>query len=157
MKTEKKKLKTYRLTIYLDKKDKKQLNELKEKYHLSYSTIARIITSWMYTAMGESLEQEYIYGKDGMYKTSIRPSSNKGNIAPAKKPSLAYTNSIKIFLKKDIKKYLNEKKTEKLLNGIYRDLQNEYDENWNGNSYTRSFVRFVKQNKNYVKKLMEEN
>ena len=140
-----------RINIYLEKLEKKKLCDLKEKYHLSFSTIGRIITETYYLMIPNELEESYIYGRTG-YKTSIRPKKMGIDV---KKVSVVYTNAIKMFLKGDIKKYISKEKYEKSNNMIYTRFQNEYDEDWNGNKLHRLFPKYIKQNPEYYRKLIE--
>ena len=137
-----------RINIYLEKQEKKKLLEIKEKYHLSISTIARIVTSVYYLMIPNDLEEQYIYGKTG-YKTSIKPRKIGLDI---KKLSLVYTNSLKIFCKGDLKNYVDQKKYEKSQNMIYKQFDEEWDEDWNGSVLQRNMPKYIKQNREYYKK-----
>lgn len=151
----------YPINIYLDPKEKKQLTELKDKYHLSFSTMANIIANIYYEILSNSLEETYLYNTDtteridkklGLMakKTSIKPrDANK-----YRDKTKLYTNAILMFLKKD-KKYLGDH-FEKCNNKIYAEFQNTYDPNWNGNQLSRFIPRFIKQNPDYIQKLINQ-
>lgn len=150
---------TERINIYIEMKDKKKLDEIKYKYHLSYSTIANIIV-YNYIHMDiatetfnyKTLQEKYIYGKKGT-KTSIKPKTSYAEIT---KKSILFTNCLKIFIENDLEKYLsNEKKREKARNRIYADFQNRYEENWDGNRFQRIMPRIIKQNRQYYKRILE--
>lgn len=146
------------LNIYLSKKDKKELNDMRNKYHLSYSTIADILGfHYQFLFERKELEETYIYGREEL-KTSIKPKYRY----EVERKTVFYTNVLTMYLRKDTKKQLekigkwDEKKFTKLMNKISKELQDTYEENWNGNLITRSFVRFIKKNPDYVKRKLNE-
>lgn len=139
-----------RINIYLEKDERNRLEKIKNRYHLSYSTIARLIVESYYPWINEQLEEHYIYEKKG-YKTSIKP---KKSII-VNKPSIVYTNAIKIFLKKDLKKYVDEKAFDQIQNRLYQNFEKEFDVDWNGAYMSHIIPKFIKTNKEYVKKLLE--
>ena len=140
-----------RINIYLEKNERCKLDKIKNRYHLSYSTISRIIVEWYYKLIPEQLEECYIYGKKG-YKTSIKPRHTGMQI---NKPSFVYTNALKIFLNKDMKKYVSQDMYDKVQNHIYQSFENEWDADWNGSYMNRMIPKFIKNNKEYVKKILE--
>ena len=151
-------LKTHRINIYLNGKEKKKINDLKNKYHLSYSTIANIITGVFYSCkeLQADLKDHYIYEDKTSTKTSIKPSRNKQIQYNYEKPAMIYTNALKIFLNEDLKKYIaNEKRRNQINNMIYSQFQNTYDDNWDGNRFCRQMPRFIRNNKEYIKKILE--
>lgn len=152
------KLKTHRLNIYLNGKERKKLNDLKNKYHLSYSTMANIITGVFYSCieLQSHLKDHYLYEDKTSTKTSIKPSKEKQITYDFEKPTMVFTNALKIFLNDDLKKYIeDERKRNKLLNMIYSQFQNTYDENWDGNTFCRQMPKFIRNNKDYIKKILE--
>lgn len=147
------------LNIYLSRKDKKELNELRMKYHISFSTIADILGYHFLTLFtNEEIEESYIHNGKEEIKTSIKPRKRY----EINKPSVFYTNVLLMYLRKETKYYLekcnryDEKKYAKVMNKITTDMKNTYEENWNGNLITRSFVRFIKKNPDYVKRKLNE-
>lgn len=144
--------KTIRLNIYLTVKDRKKMMEIKEKYHLSWSTIGNILTENIFMAMAKKnidIRNHYLYENDAnISKTSIKPRNEYGY------SSMTYTNAIKVFCRDDLKNYMTDEETNKLKSKIYNEFQNTYDENWNGNQLSRFIPKFFKQNKSYSKKLL---
>ena len=147
--------KTRRINVNLTALDHKKLHEIKEKYHLSYSTIANILINWYAFIVPKD---EYIYkDNDKERKTSIKPRT----------PSTqkVYTNVIKLFTRNGLRDYIlkqegkpedKQKIYDKIMDGIYKQFKETYDENWNGNQQTRSFAKFIKKNPEYVKRLLDE-
>lgn len=156
------KSKIKRLNIYLTPQDRKKLNEIKFKYHLSYSTIANIILIPMLVVMGKEYTNKYIYQKDeGSQKTSIKPRQDNYS-------TIVYTNALKLFCRNEYRKFLqdhNERKlTEKEQEKLYQDINNQiyklfqdtYDPNWDGNELQRRMPKLIKANRQYYKKLLED-
>ena len=142
-----------RINIYLTPLEKKKMNDLKNKYHISFSTIARIVSEKTCMLINANeLEEQYTEGKEGL-KTSIKPN----NIKTWRKPSFIYTNTLKIFLNDKYEKYIKDKtKINKMKNFIYNEMQNTYEENWDGNRLNRIMPKLIKHNKNYYRRLLEE-
>ena len=69
--------------------------------------------------------------------------------------SKVYTNCLKMFLKKDLKNHYETKKANKLYNRIHETMTKEYDPNWNGNEWQRRMPRLLKQNREYYKRILE--
>lgn len=141
---------TKRVNIYLEAVEMKQLLKLKEKYHLSISTIANIIARVYMLLIPVELQDHYIYGRTGK-KTSIKPRQLG---IQATKLSVLYTNVLKMFLKKDIKKFVDEKTYEKTQNMIYKEFEETWDDDWNGSLMQRLMPKYMKQNKEYYKKVL---
>lgn len=143
--------KTIRLNIYLTGLDRKKMMQTKEKYHLSWSTIANILAEHTFMAMarkGIDIRNHYLYEDNNSMKTSIKPRNEYNYTA------MTYTNAVKLFTRDDYKKYLEQEEANKLKSKIYNLFQNTYDENWNGNQLSRFIPKFFKQNKTYSKKLL---
>jgi hypothetical protein len=148
------------INIYLSTKDKKALDEIKYKYHLSYSTIVNTITRPIYIYLREQLEDTDMYKNDReiakkdkeiniehYYKTSIKPREQD-------KPNVCYENATKMFIRKEMDKYIKEPELTKIRNMIYNEFQNTYEENWEGNKWHRLLPKMIKQNPEYYKKLL---
>lgn len=145
--------KTKRVNINLTYEDKKELEKLRIEKKLSYSTIANIITKWL---IGWIHPEGYIYKDLNEKKTSIKPRNSY--------KSQDITNCLKLFLRKDLKKYIlenlegNEKTKLKLYNSlnnkIYDEMKDTYDPNWDGNEWHRKVPKILKQNPDYYKKLL---
>ena len=56
-----------------------------------------------------------------------------------------------------INKYLSEKKLTKLDKDIHKLFTTTKDPNWNGNEWNRQLPKWIKQNKEYYKKLLEQD
>lgn len=141
-----------RINIYLTNLEKKKIYDLKNKYHISFSTIANIVCEKTCMLISDKeLQEQYVEGKEGT-KTSIKPKYDG-----YKKNSFIYTNTLKIFLNDRYEKYVNDKtKINKMKNFIYNEMQNTYEENWDGNRLNRLMPKLIKNNKTYYKKLLEE-
>lgn len=159
--------KTRILNVYLTNADRKELTKIKEKYHLSYSTIASIIVGELVRGSWDKLWDHYIYKEEKSTKTSIKPRNynnpDSNVICEFKdgrkiKTTLIYTNAIKTFTHNEIAKNLgiDEKEAEKRRSRIFNAFSNTYDPNWNGNQLSRFIPKFIRQNKAYVKKVLEE-
>lgn len=134
------------INIYLKPNDKKELCRLQNKFHLSFSTMANAIITPIYVALGQKLNEKLYNEKN--YKTCIKPRQDQYS-------SKQYTNAIKLFLRKDLKKYVDEQTNQKITQMIYKEFQNTYDENWNGNRWCRFIPKFIKKNPTYIRNLIE--
>ena len=103
-------------------------------------------------------KDKYIYtDNDKERKTSIKPRTPH--------TQKVYTNVIKLFTRNGLRDYIlsqegkpedKQKIYDKIMSGIYKEFNDTYDENWNGNLQTRSFARFITKNKDYVRRLIDE-
>lgn len=154
------KLKVKRINIYLTYQERKELNEIKYKYHLSYSTIIDIIANEVWNESQYyicNLLDHYIYEDEKSYKTCIKPKQTSYN-EMVKQPTLYLTNVIKCFLKNSFVEKVGMKQDtwNKKKSRIYNNFQNTYDPNWDGNEWNKKFPKYIKQHKEYVKKVLEE-
>lgn len=151
--------KNVRLNIYLTHEDKQILNQIKYKYQLSYSTIARLIAENLIgVADTKLIDGLYMYPNDKeQTKTSIKPRKFKGFDVWITHPTIFYTNAIKLFTRNDVEKklFLKESKYKKFQKDLEKAFKEEKDPNWNGNEWQRRMPRMIKQNKEYYKKLLE--
>lgn len=157
--------KVKRLNIYLTYTDKKKLTELKNKYHLSYSTIASIIAKEMYNngiTPVETLCDHYFYEDDKSSKTCIKPKfsnelERQSYIQQIGKMTMYYTNVIKLFIRNELNKHTpwEQKQIDRITSRIYNEMQNTFDPNWDGNEFNRRMPKIIKANKEYYKKLLE--
>lgn len=136
-----------RVNIYLTAKDKKELETLKWKYHVSYSTIANICVDVLVKHIKQY--DKYLYVDKG-YKTSIKPRLEFEN----QNSSILYTNAVKMFINKEIAKWTNDDLNKKLTSKIHNELANTWEENWNGNYFNRLMPKLMKKNKEYYKKVL---
>lgn len=151
--------KNVRLNIYLTHEDKQILNQIKYKYQLSYSTIARLLLENLINVSGtKEIDAIYLYPDDkGQTKTSIKPRKFKGYETLVKHPTICYTNAIKLYTRNDIEKklFLKETKYKKFIKELEKSFKEEKDPNWNGNEWQRRMPRLIKQNREYYRKLLE--
>lgn len=135
------------VNIYLTKQDKKKLDDLKWKYHVSYSTIANICVLCLAKYIGN--REDYIYDEKG-YKTSIKAKYEYEGLHV----SQLYTNALKMYLNKEIKKYTNEQINQIVSSKIANMLNETWEENWNGNYFNRLMPKLLRKNKDYYKKVL---
>lgn len=144
-----------RINIYLTPLEQKELSRLKYQYHLSFSTICNIIVKHT-TCTAKIIEvQEYRYKEIGN-KTSIKPKyeQNAYWLDSSYNKSKLYSNCVKRYLRHDYKD-LDEKTKTKLLNKILNELKETYDAHWDGNEWNRKLPRYLKEHKEYYKKVLE--
>lgn len=141
-----------RINIYLTLLEKKQLSELKYKYHLSFSTICNVIARNTAITTKNLYDKEYIYTEKGS-KTCIKPKLEP-YLDEITNKSKYYSNTVKKYLRKDYKD-IDERLKTKLLNKIHNELINSYDPNWDGNEWNRKLPRYLKEHKEYYKKVLE--
>lgn len=150
--------KVNRINIYLSYQDKQVLNEIRDKYHLSYSTIINIIFNHIAVGHLPLWMDHYYYEDDKSTKTSVKPRAMTEDSYYKQLPmTMILTNVIKAFTRKEIQKLTGwkDKDIQKKNSQIYNEFQNTYDPNWNGNEWQRRMPRLIKQNKDYYKKLLE--
>lgn len=135
-----------RINIYITAKEKKELEQLKWKYHVSYSTIANICVDVLVKHIRKY--DQYLYTEKG-YKTSLKPRLEFEGI----NSSVLFTNALKIFVNNEIAKYTEDKKGV-LKSKIINELDNTWEENWNGNYFNRLMPKLLKKNKDYYKKVL---
>lgn len=142
-----------RLNIYLSSNDKKELDKIKYKYHLSYSTIANIIAIAL--SRQEFTNQfcnDRLFTESTNKKTSIKPRLKYEAI----NNNIYFDNVVKCFLRRELKNYLNEEQYNRINTKIYNEFQNTYEENWEGNKWHRLLPRMIKQNKEYYRRILDE-
>lgn len=153
------------INVYLNKDDRKKIDNLKVKYQLSLTTITDIlvmVTTKIFNQLEdktklEKLMTKYLY-KRGK-KTSIKTPSlfKKDSIFEKQEHKSRYTtNVIMIYLNRDIKKYVDD---EKLVNQYWNETNNKMtttkDEFWHYNEHIRYQRRMLRENKEYFKKELE--
>lgn len=154
--------KIHRLNIYLTWQDKKILNEIRDKYHISYSAIAKVIVFNLMTNSKGIWLDHYYHEDTNSTKTSIKPrcmnDEMKQYLQELKRggTSMLFTNCIKAFTRKEIGKLTGwpEKEVQRRTSQIYNQFQQEYDPNWNGNAFAHQIAKFIKNNPGYTKKLL---
>lgn len=148
-----------KITIYYTKDEKDKLQILMEKYKVSTSTIADNVLFYLTKYLLKqcdhekinNIDQEYLYEKDNNIRTTIKPKGEdtKDNIIYSlyNNKTKAYTNALKIYLKKDIKKYLTEKNSMQFYQELNTKLQKTSEDNYNYNKFVRNYKRYERQNK----------
>ena len=148
------------ICIYLTKEDKNRLTNIKYKYKLSYSTIADSIAECLIAHSDvKQYEETHIYDNEPKREnqTSIKPRFH-GNQVLITKPLIFYTNILKLFLRHELVKrgYLTQKTFEKVQKEIYHEFETRKEPNWDGNEWNRKLPKFLKKNKTYYKKILED-
>lgn len=148
-----------KITIYYTKDEKDKLQILMEKYKVSTSTIADNVLFYLTKYLLKQSDHEkinnidhnYIYEKDRNIRTTIKPKGQetKDNIIYSlyNNKTKAYTNTLKIYLKKEIKKYLTEENSKLFYQELNKKLQKTNEDNYNYNKFVRCYKRYEKQNK----------
>lgn len=146
------------INIYLNKEDRKQMDLIKNKYQLSLTTIVDILcfetyhTFLQYAPLQlDVLTDSYMYSKGA--KTSIKKPhvmSDKEIFKNQKHKSRFATNVLMIYLKKDIKKYVEyPNAAQEYWNRINNKMNNTKDEWWGYNQHIRYERRSLKENREY--------
>lgn len=143
--------KVNRINIYLNNKERQILNQMKYKYHLSYSTIANILGEILIEPLKLEEIKTYIYEDKTKYKTSIKPK----DAYKYENRTQIYTNLLKIYCRNELNKYLPQSKIDKYQTSIYIRMNETQDDNWNGNQFNRQMVKWLKHNKEYATKIIE--
>ena len=153
------------INIYLNKDERTKIDNLKVKYQLSLTTITDIlvmVTTKVFTQKNDPellnrLMNTYLY-KNGK-KTSIKTPSlfKKDSLFSKQEHKSRYTtNVIKIYLKHDIKTYINDPKLiEMYWNECNEKMTKTKDEFWDYNKHVRYQRRMLRENKEYLKKALE--
>ena len=139
-----------KVNIYLTRDQSTQLTAISYKYQVSKSTIAEKVLFYLtkYLLKEKKKEKielignEYIYEEKGN-KTCIKPKLDPVNNKLYKNSTKPYTNCLVIYLKKDIKKYVEN--TKELNNEINTALQTTKEENWDYNRFIRSMARYERK------------
>ncbi len=170
MNKEKFKIKT--INVYLTHSDKKFLSEIREKYHISFSTIAKVLLRILMLNNDDKFSvliwaDHYFYQDKNQYKTSIKPRlwENEKDYWNEVKTingwtsggiTMILTNMLKAFTRSEIGKLTGwpENIVNKRKSQIYNQFGQEYDPNWNGNAFAHQFVRFARKNPEYTRKII---
>ena len=146
------------INIYLTHDQKVQLNAMSQKYKVSISTIADNVLFYLTKGIIQSYEGEkiaaeqistiqeikngQIYKDKGQKKTSIKP---KGEIVKFKfynNLRYAYNNAIKIYLHKDLDKYLTKEQINYFYQSLNTALQKTIEPNYEYNKFIRNMARY---------------
>lgn len=153
---------TKKINIYISNETKQYLREIQEKYCLSFSAITNLIfNEYIKQTKKTNNLCDLLFDKEATNKTSIKPKNidfienfanhlnlSKGN-ATKLLSNLIYltaTNKVKTF----VRKYEDYKTS------LYNEFQKSKDKYYKYNFYCRNQPRFIKQNREYVKKLLGE-
>lgn len=144
-----------KINIYLNETQRYKAQQIKDKYHVSLSTIADKVAFQLHKyAAFESYETYYLlmtkHLEKPTNKTSIKPKQNpviKANLEKlGVSPNIFYTNCLIIYLDKRIKEFI---KNPKYINEFYtncdRELQKAKEPNWNYNDLKRNFARLQRE------------
>lgn len=154
-----------RFNIYITESEKDKANTIQQKYKISLSTMVSILAYTTYYCLKhygtkdlEDLQLEYVDTKCN-YKTSIKPRCMKDTEILAKlitNKSIYLTNVLKLYLSRNIAKYLTKKGLEYYYNDIDKKFQTAKEVFWNYNNVVRSNARAIKNNKEYYQRLLKE-
>lgn len=152
------------INIYLTKQEKDKADKLTKKNLISLSTLADIVSYWLFYVIYhygkkedlEKLNTEYI-SSNGNYKTSIKPKLNDEYLGQVlQNKSKWCTNALKIYLNKEIAKYVNDPKAiNSYYNKIDQKIQSKKEIAWNYNAVIRMQRRSLRENKEYFRKALE--
>lgn len=152
------------INVYLNNEDRKQIDNLKSKYQLSLTTITDILVMvtmkvFLQTNNEELIKRltnEYLYNRGK--KTSIKEPkifNDKSIFAKEQHKSRFATNVIMIYLKKEIKNYVNEQLASKYWKECNKKLTTTKDGFWNYNQHIRLQRRMLRENKDYFRKALD--
>lgn len=161
-------MKNNRINVYIEKDDRKKIDDLKVKYKLSLTTIVDILIEVTYDCLKLNCNEDILnkFIKQNLYvqgnKTSIKmPRSYRKNKEYENVERNKYANNcLNAFIKKDIVKFIQNKD---ILEGKYgywnrinQEMKKRYDPKWQYNENLRNQITIVKQNKDYFKKILGE-
>lgn len=151
--------------VYITKEQKKKADKIRNKYKVSLSTLAGIVSYELANRLVKEkkedllkqLQEKYIQEK-GNYKTSIKPREICGKdqyLNQLITNKNTYTsNALIIYLDGKIKNYIDD--TDHYYSAIDKKLNEAYDIYWDYNCNIRNQRRMLRQNKEYWKKALEE-
>lgn len=166
MKQESYKIKGLKTYFYYNAQMSKTLNELKGKYHLSWSTIIDILIS-KHKFYGMNLNVKYLFPKtDDVKITTIKPRLIEFEKTKPSEYAKIISNIVHIWTNSDWKELYNNvdvkktfdknKETQKYISACKNEMQNRQDQFYDYNDRARDFTRFIKHNKSYVERLMKK-
>lgn len=153
------------INIYLNNQERKLVDNLKNKYQLSLTTITDILVMCTMKVflmtnnkeLVEHLKNEYLYTPGR--KTSIKQPkifSDKELFGKEQFKSRFATNVIMIYIKKEIKNYVSQELANKYWNECNSKLTTTKDTFWNYNQHIRLQRRMLRENKEYFRKALDE-
>lgn len=148
------------INIYLPDYYKKELSRLCNQHKLSMSSVCDIISYWTLEVWGKygyeskpNILTDYLMtGK----KTHVKPKRIGRDPMEANTKSHLISNAVIIYINNDMKLYVNEKGEKIYRENILKELKETKEDFWNFNKFARSQGRFIRQNPEYVRKLLNE-
>ena len=160
-------MKNNKINVYIAKEDRKIIDQLKVKYHLSLTTIVDILIEITYDCLKLNADKEtterfttsYLYIRGN--KTSIKiPRHYKLDQYENVDKSRFASNCLNVYLKHEINLFITNKDILEGKYGYWNRINNEmekrYDNRWQYNENLRNQVNIVKQNKEYFRKILGE-
>lgn len=162
-----------KITIYLDKKILNQVKIKAKKYHISLSTLAnesvKILKVWGNPEkQKENLKEIYLTNikletktkkndpnyKNQIIKTTLKPR----NELKIKIDSWDLTLALEILTNKEIRSkcFETKEKEQTYLTKVNKNCMEIKENYYNYNERVRNFTKFIKQNPDYIKKLLEQ-
>ena len=151
------------INIYLNTKDREEIEKLKVKYNLSLTTITDILIfesliilkKESNKGLFDKFRKEYILSKG--QKTSIKkPRILKQLEINDTEINKLCTNVLTIYIRKELKHYFtNEKELNRFYSNVDRKMNETYEEFWDYNYFVRKQRRMLRENKEYFKKAIE--
>lgn len=152
------------VNIYITKQEKAKADRITKKNFISLSCLTDIVCYWLFYVMHHYGKKEDLdkmlntyLTEETNYKTSIKPKFNGeylGQIIEHK--SRFCTNALKIYLNKEIHKYITDEKAKaKYYNKIDQQIQTTKETMWNYNAVIRMQRRSLRENKEYFRKALE--
>lgn len=154
-------------TIYLDKKILNKLKERQTKYKVCISTIANFSIQYIATHLTKEQITEYKeqiknkvnelkkfdekYQQKNIVKSSVKP-KNECNINI---DSWYIVLALYLMEDKELRNDILKEKSQDYCNRMNSVLKMQKENFYNYNNYIRNFTRFIKKNKEYVRKLIE--
>lgn len=151
-----------KINIYLTDEQKKAIAKKCAWYKVSTSTIVdKVVYRFLseikegYDEFRNSLFIDFLYRDTGRKKTSVKPTIFKS--FKFTHPNKLATNCLLVWLKKDLKRFIqDDKKCQRIYSLIDDDLNKAYDKFWNYNEQIRNMRRMLKDDKNYWKRAIEQ-
>ena len=141
-----------RVNVYVLTQDRNEIQEIRNKYHVSLSTLAdEVANKYMFYEPIKAKMDNYLF--KGGQKLSIKPKNDvhifKDN------HSKIYSNCLYIFINRLDKELLMEADYKKVREAINKALQTKKETFWQYNETIRNQRRSMKENKEYWKRTLE--
>ena len=155
-----------KINIFLTKDEKSQIETKMRHYHVSMSNIAQKV-SWAILkaiiqklTLNEDVKSQILDGylyPSGNYKTSIKPQDKDTIEQFTQKKSIFYTNCLKIYVNRELKKYFNDDGCQMIQNYINDELQKSKETFYDYNNFCRNSQRYNRENKDYIERMQNVN